>query len=319
MRFKKTHKQLFFAVIGTLGLSVVAGMIVFFLYYGQLKDNFDRQMNEANDLIESNQQIAYVAKQAIAAGDTITEDKLQSLKIFTNLPAERYITNKDFGKVALVEIPASTPVQENMITENTVDSDVREEEFNVFYLSDNLKDNDYVDIRIIYPNGEDFSVLSKKVIKNLSLEDGKCYFWLNAEELLRISGAIVDSYLHDGSKLYTVKYVEPATQEATKVTYVPNTDVINLIKSDPNIVKIASENLSEEIRNSLDDRLKTFYQTYNGQVIWSKTSGGTQVDNTNAKTSQPVVTDQSSTKTSSDEKNTQDKTDDSEEGVYYVE
>ncbi len=310
MRLKRTTKQLIIAV--TIGVVVVgiAFAISLYIISGQMKDNYQKQIDEANQLISVNQKNVYVAKEEIPAQETITEDKLQYINVFTGLSDEAYITKDDFGKMAVVDIPAKVPVQKNMITSSTVASDVREEEFNVFYLSSNLKENDYIDVRIIFPNGEDYSVLSKKSVKDLSLENGNCFLWLTAEEILRISGAIVDSYLHDGTKLYTVKYVEPLAQDGTEITYLPNEDVINLIRNDPNIVKLASESLNEEIRRSLDDRLSTFYQSYNGQVSWDNVAPKvSQVTGQENATESDFITPVPETNENTDE----------EEGVYYVE
>lgn len=51
------------------------------------------------------------------------------------------------------------------------------------------------------------SFLVKSEVKNLSLEKNDCFMWLNAEELLRVSGAIIDCYLKEAFKaLYRKVY-----------------------------------------------------------------------------------------------------------------
>jgi hypothetical protein len=245
----------------------------------------------------------------IAAGEKITEDLVDYRKEFTGLSPEFYITKNDFGKLAVININANVPIQVSMISKSIIEKDLREEEFNLFYLSSNLIENDYVDIRIIYPNGEDYSVLAKKQLKNLSLENGNCFLWLNIEELLRISGAIVDSYLHPGSKLYTVKYIEPAIQEATVVTYSPPTEVIDLIKRDPNVLQRASETLSIQVREQLDSRLNGFYQNYNGEVTWEENKIYSQ------ESSVGISTNVDSSINTSKEENENNST---EEEVHYV-
>lgn len=271
-RLKRSTKQVIIAIVISLLIATLAFCAVYLVFTSQIKEKYQREIDEYELLMEDNQQYAYVAKRDIAAGEEVKEEDLAYQKVFTSLPAESFINTEDFGKVAVIDIRESVPVSKNMISENLVEGDLREEEFNVFYLSSNLKENDFIDLRIIYPNGEDYSVLSKKAVKGLSLEEGKCFLWLNAEEILRISSAIVDAYFNDGSKLYTVKYVEPLIQEATQVTYIPNVSVINLIKSDPNVVSLAVQSLSDEIRLGLEDRLQKFYKSNTNTISWEESS-----------------------------------------------
>lgn len=274
IKIRKSTKQVILSVFITIMIAIVAFLAVCFTFVNQVKVKNEKVIQEHQnaiqgyqELISLNQQYVYIANDEIAAGDDIAEDKVSYIQVFTGLPAENYINQDDFGKTAVVDIPANVPIAKNMISENTVPGDLREEEFSVFYLNSNLQDNDYVDLRILYPNGEDYSVLSKKAVKNLSLEGARCFLWLDSEELLRISGAIIDAYLNEGTKLYTVKYIEPLVQEATIITYVPNTDVIHLIENDPNILDIAVETLSKEVRKKLESRLNSFYRKENSGNI----------------------------------------------------
>lgn len=272
------------AAVAITSVSFFVGItLVYFLYVRQVQENYEVELQRANNELQSNLKFVYTAKEEIKAGDKVSQDKVEYRQVFTGIGEDKYISEEDIGKLAVVDISKDLPVQKNMVSLSTVGKDIREEEFNVFYLNSNLRENDFVDIRILYPNGEDYVVLSKKALKDLSLENSNCFLWLDAEELLRISGAIVDCFLNTGAKLYTVKYVEPLIQEETKVTYNPRTDVINLIKNDPNVIEIAQESLSEEMRQDLDNRLNEFYQNYNGEVTWQKTDASLVPNDNNEK------------------------------------
>jgi hypothetical protein len=284
--------------------------LVYFLYVRQVQENYEVELQRANNELQSNLKFVYTAKEEIKAGDKVSQDKVEYRQVFTGIAEDNYIAEEDIGKLAVVDISKDLPVQKNMVSLSTVGKDIREEEFNVFYLNSNLRENDFVDIRILYPNGEDYVVLSKKALKELSLENSNCFLWLDAEELLRISGAIVDCFLNTGAKLYTVKYVEPLIQEETKVTYNPSTDVINLIKNDPNVIQIAQESLSEEMRQDFDNRLNEFYQNYNGEVTWQKTDASLVPSDNNENSEKAYQID---TNENSQEPETEDA------GVEYVE
>ncbi len=269
-RLKRSTLQSIIVAIICLVVVIGAFGTAYFIYVKQLKENYQNEIDTAYKQLNDNQHYAYVAKRNIKAGEDISKENVDYKLIFSSVPENAYISEEDLGKISLLDIEESVPVQKSMITDHKISDDLREEEFNVFYLNSNLKEGEFVDIRILFPNGEDYVVLSKKAVKNLALADGNCFMWLNAEEILTISSAIVDAYLNEGSKLYTVKYIEPLIQEASIVTYNPNQEVINLIKSDPNVVQRAAHNLSIEMRSLLDDRLKNFYLNYNGEVTWKE-------------------------------------------------
>ena len=237
-----------------------------FLSVRHLKESHKQELNILKTEIQDNTKTVYIPQEDIKRGELIEESKFSKMDILTKLE-ESYITEADFNKVALIDIISGAPVYKNMVAE-FVENDLREEEFNVFYLNTNLKNDDYVDIRILYPTGENYIVLSKKAIKNLSLENSDCFLWLTAVEIHYISSAIVDAYLHEGTKLYTSKYIEPSVQEGTIVTYMPREEVMRLIERDPNVINIAKERLSSMVREDLDSRLRSFYNSYNGEVQW---------------------------------------------------
>ena len=65
-----------------------------------------------------------------------------------------------------------------------------------------------------------------------------------------------------GAIIYTTKYIEPEVQPANVVNYQPNAAVIDLMKSDPNIIQESISSLSVSARQGLEDRLKAFEKAY---------------------------------------------------------
>jgi hypothetical protein len=155
-----------------------------------------------------------------------------------------------------------------MLTENHISSELRELEYDVINISSNIADSDTVDIRISYPNGESYIVLSKKVIKGYTPEKVTCYLWLTEEEHLRMSAAIVDASLYSGAKLYVSKYIEPSIQEASIINFVPSLSVISLLESDPNIIEKSSQELSKNVRKALENRLADSLATDVSAISW---------------------------------------------------
>lgn len=77
---------------------------------------------------------------------------------------------------------------------------------------------------------------------------------MTEEEILSLSSAIVDAYLHKAS-IYALTYVEPQFQTPAIATYPANSEVLKLLESDPNIVRRAEQELSRQVRSSLESSL----------------------------------------------------------------
>jgi hypothetical protein len=146
--------------------------------------------------------------------------------------------------------------------------------------------NDTVDVRIFYPNGESYVVLAKKEIKGLLPDTLGVYFWLEEEELLRMSAAIVDAGLYPGSRLYVTKYIEPNIQEASVVTYTPSLSILSLIENDPNIIERCSQDLSKGVRKALENRLAESITAGVSNISWDINSDTSNLPSANQETGQ---------------------------------
>lgn len=144
--------------------------------------------------------------------------------------------------MAKVDLYKNTILTASTVTteENTVTKDVRTMEYNMLTLPINLTIGDYVDIRITFPDGQDFIVIAKKEIKNI--QGNTVTFDMSEADIVMLNSAIVESYIMKASNIYIAKYVEPGMQEKAANTYVPTAEVIRLIETDSNIVSTAKMN-----------------------------------------------------------------------------
>lgn len=274
-RIKRSTRQ--YIIVAFICITVIGGAAVFtaVTITGQIRQEYQKLLEDANKKLKDSQCEVFVAKKVIKVGDFITKNNVTKEKAFSSQPKGLYLTENGLGKTAVIEIPAGTQVINSMVTEAKVSSELRELEYNVIKLSSNVVNNDTVDIRICYPNGESYVVLSKKNIKDIAKDKLNCYFWLNEEEIVRMSSAIVDAYLYKGAQIYTTEYIEPNLQKESVVNYTPSLSIIQLIKTDPNIVKVASGYLNTIMRKEMENRLaesinqdvtQTNWQTDNNQV-----------------------------------------------------
>ncbi len=154
----------------------------------------------------------------------------------------KYVELSSEPLIAKVDMYANTVITTDLVSKgnSATINDARVQEYNMISLPTSLETGDYVDIRLMLPNGQDFIVISKKEATipdagGVALAD-TIQMNLSEDETLSLSSAIIDAYQIIGSKLYAVKYTEAGLQNAATATYVPNAQVTKLIQTNPNYV-----------------------------------------------------------------------------------
>ena len=165
-------------------LCIVTSLIILRI----IKDDYELELKNAREELESHISYCYEARQDIKAGQIIREEDLNYVEIYSSQGKNYYINDHHFGMVSKIDIRKGTFLLQDMLVDDINVGNLREIEYNVLSPSSNLNDSDYVDIRILFPNGEDYIVLSKKNLKNLNPETGRCFYgcemkliWLGLE------------------------------------------------------------------------------------------------------------------------------------------
>lgn len=209
--------------------------------------------------MDANKQTVFVAIADIAKGSVLSCEgenaNIIASNIYSGLESNRYLSIDEMGSTAIVDIAAGDPIMKNMAIPLMINHDTREYEVGATMIMVNQENNDVVDVRITYPNGEDYVVLSKKQIMNL-IKDNCIYdLFLSEDEILRYVSAMVDAYSITGCRLYTTRYVESNIQNDAIPNYLVRAETIDLIQSDPNIVETAAMTLNRQARENLEQRL----------------------------------------------------------------
>lgn len=227
-----------------------------------------RSLNEAKELLESKQRKVLVATSNLKSGDEVTMDSFKMETVQTTMDTTQIVSSDDFEfkdengeiiekydqngnpmtkKIVMkIDVPANSMVTKDMIVEDgeQTKDDQRIQEYNMIILPSELRNGEYVDIRIRFPKGQDYIILAKKKI--IQCTSDTIWIKLSEEEILSLGNAIVESYTAEGTKLYATTYSEPGMQNAATPTYAVSEAVLNLINSDPNI--------REEARTALWNR-----------------------------------------------------------------
>ena len=206
--------------------------------------------------------------------------------------SKEYIEVNNVPVVAKLDLMKNTVVTANLVVQSdeVITDDVRREEYNMITLPVDLMTDDYVDIRVMFPNGQNFIVVSKALVEVPQNPDGTYIsdtIWLNLreDEILMMSSAIVEAYGVQGAKIYATKYAEPGMQAAATPNYVPNQDVLAEIQRDPNIVETAMNAIRARItqdaanlRNQYIQSIINSDQGYSGNVQSGMETGITNSD-----------------------------------------
>lgn len=221
------------------------------------------------DMTNSSDTITRLYQEAITGEYYVYKIDTSSMNTGNNVArVKEYVELKNVPVLAKVTMNANTVITANLVVQSdeVTTDDTRQQEYNVVILPVDLMTDDYVDIRLMTPSGQDFIVVSKAKVDIPMNADGTYVtdtirVNLREDEILSMSSAIVEAYGLLGSKLYATKYVEAGMQEPSLPTYTPNASVTAQIQSDPNIVSIASEELASRYSESAKKNRNDYLQS----------------------------------------------------------
>lgn len=258
---KKKFRVVIFALILAIIVAIASIAIIFFerKKVQEVQDVVTQLQTELND----NQQEVYVALRDIDAGERLIDNaddgtvNVAMTDIYSGIDTGIYMTSDQIGQKALIDIKLGAAVQKTMIAEQDITNDTRTYEIGEVNLTTRQSNHDVVDIRIVFPDGTDYILLSKKTIQNLSGQ----YFdvLMNEDEILRYESALVDA-VENGARLYTTKYVHETLQDDATAFYPVKQTTLDEIASDPNIIQVAQSTLNASVRQNLEDRMYNLKQ-----------------------------------------------------------
>lgn len=229
-------KRAVFLGVGFI-LGVAAGTIYF---YGMPKP--------AEAKIVTREATVWSVQRPIASGDLIAEEDLLPIQIEEEkIPLGVFHTKEEaIGKRAWVSIAPKMILHEELCYQEQVGLAENAQEISVAVIPEAILVGDYLDLRIQFPSGHDYCVLSHKKLGGLDREHGKMLLGLSEEERIRLSSAQSDADLFEGTSLYVTIYPRAVEQALTAVSYPVNGSVQKLYES------VATANSFAESRNHLE-------------------------------------------------------------------
>lgn len=270
-------------LLGVL-ISVIISGAAFFSYQKNISNLNELSIQEIKmtaleEYLESHPvKLIYVTASDKKAGDVLTDQDLIPAEISQDILPSDAITEPltVIGKVIRCDISKNTAITSSLLyDEEEYPDDIRLVEYTAINIPRKLEPRGFVDIRIMFPNGLDYIVLSKKQVTDLqrqSPENPKDTIWFhsNEEEILRMASAIVDASIVEGTKLYAVPYVAPDIQNKAVRTYPSNPEVISLIMQNPNIVQKAVTELEIRNRTIFEDRINEDFRNSGRNIVFGE-------------------------------------------------
>lgn len=197
-----------------------------------------------------------VAARPIAQGAIIEIEDIKEIDVGVETSVTRDFATAEeiIGQMAVLDIDINLPLTRPMFFQSTVaHQQDRIFEMGFVELPYNLSERDVIDVRIAFPTGQEYVVLSKKQVvayhrQSDNIHEGLLSLAINEKEALSMSSALVDKFLIEGTRIYTVKYVMPEVQERATADYPVNPYVQTLLKTSPNIKDL------KDLENSLAER-----------------------------------------------------------------
>lgn len=237
MRQRGKKKTRYYILLNALIFVVMACSVfcVATYYVGRMHTEYKASLEANDELIQQNTRQVYVAVRDIRLGEKISEEMLEVRRILCSQESELLFSQQDIGKEAVVDIVEGTFLNKTFVNQSGEVDGLREICYRTIELTENVRNYDVVDIRIRYPDGEDYIILAGKRILIEEEGYGSCYLRVSEEEILLMSAAMVDAEQRDGTTIYVSRYLEPAIQEKSFVTYRPSAGIQGLIEKSPNI------------------------------------------------------------------------------------
>lgn len=219
----------------------------------------------------------YEVNARVYSGNPILETQLVPVSVPVSTVAESSITDMSqlIGKFYKVDINPGTILSKDMLMQEfdgSAEKYTKELTFTSLPVSTYV--GDYIDLRILLPNSEEYVVVAHKQIQRLY--DNTITILVSEEENAIINSAIQDLYNYNQyCAIYLMKYIEPGKDADTVAFYPVQHEQENFIKFNPNI-KDTTRCINSDLRDHIDEVLLVFTDSQNQSVSESYIAGITQ-------------------------------------------
>ncbi len=216
------------ALISLLPSLVVCSVLLFFI----TKKNAGLEQKQS-ELSKYEDSVIYMLKEDVECGQILQPGDIEAVK--GKLYSEGFSESLEYyvGKEMITAASAGTLLNSCVVREVFEgDNNMRRYYIDYVDIPQELPEGANFDVRIVFPNGEDYLVAGDKEMR--SRDEAGFYLDLNRKEALLMSSARVDCSIYSGTKMYMAGYTTGF--EAVEIqTYPVNKYVFELGQWEPNM------------------------------------------------------------------------------------
>ena len=250
-RIRRSVQKRILICFSSIFVGVICLYSVYFFTRKTTVWTYEEKLHLMEEQLLETERIAYVAIREISAGEMFTEENVVRKSVYSDEERDYFAGEEIFSKQARIDISAGMRILTIMETDEEDEESRRECTFTEIGLSDTLKSGDMVDVRIQYPNGENYCVLEGKKLQRSEINLFESRFLLSEQEQLYLSSALYDQIFYAGTKLYAVRYVTIPLQTEADMKYIPALDVLQQLSQ---IDKQYKNQM--QLREALEQRLQ---------------------------------------------------------------
>lgn len=266
MNNRRKRERFFFLVgVGVMSLITLIVLLGMFVLSKHSISKITEQnllkvtaLQEKIDELIGNQIEVLVVRENVLRGDTIEASNIELIEIDKRVVPINSVKSieKLKNKKAKMDLKKGTILTSGLLMKKHIKDSSKEHELDMIHLMSNVQKGEVVDVRIMFATGQDYVVLSQKELINIDHETSTVWMNLTPIERLKLNSAVVDTYTLKGSKLYTVRYIEPYYQTVPLPDYPVNEYVRKRITEMPELVELVDIESMKSLRDALEIDLK---------------------------------------------------------------
>ena len=220
---RKRHGFLIFLLIILLTAGTNAGNYYYFNIYTQ--KNLEADLQSARSELDSLDTTVYIAAGDITAGHIMTEADLLPVTVKSNNTIG-IVGQSCIGTSAISSIPAGTVLYSTMFYKpDTANNSIVE--YNCINLPAGTSAGNFVDVKIRYSNGEDYTILTQAYVYYCT--EAVIQLVLSDEQQKLMSSAMTDRKEYTDTTIYAVLYNVLQADADVIAHYIPRVPTAELI------------------------------------------------------------------------------------------
>lgn len=227
-------RWIFYVIIGVLAVTLVGVIII----SKNVSDKQKKEIDNLNSTIKSLQQdtvSVYATTEDVKAGGDVDLEKVSTIEIPKSSVPENAVTDESDleGKQYKIGLKANSYITKDMLIDYKLNNNQRTLDIVMSETPIGIEVGDYVDVRIAFPEGQDYIALSHKKVVGISNNTLKLI--VVEHDFYRYESMKTDMALYDTTKIYASTYVEAGIQKSAKNYYPVRFNLAKQSLRDPNM------------------------------------------------------------------------------------